>query len=902
MPTVSQRKVLQDLGYAPRLNPPEVVGQPAAFVRGPNVDANQVNQLVRSLGEFNSALQEHGDAQYQRKVDEAPAKALETLKLARAQTEKTIGDYVGQSLITEGASPKVRQLTYQLIGERMAAEDYNRALFDKRNRVATESNPENPEDIIIETRKEFLQRLGDNMFIKQGADSVMLNAENSFRANSRAAQDAMFEESVRSNVGVGIQQTIEGSFGDLTIAPEAKAEGVNKLFDYLSRLRASGVKNPTDIFITNVTTAVANLAQQQKYAQARELIEAVEGRAIVDDKGVALGVFGQREDAKGALTRAFQMVDNLERQNEERNESESNRARVHKENLGKEAAANIVADALAKGRLFDPQLETEIRTAVEAAVPASIAGGNGSAVLAALSVLTQYRNAPQGSDPQASVNFLNALESGNIERAEAIMNGPTVSAQTRVSMTSELNKARGFTDIMRSPSIGSALNGMQAIMRQASKAVAQDGSDVIDDLTPERQTIISKTLGAFRNKVFTDVKAERAQHPEMDNDTFSFSVLPGIVAKHQESVLNAFNTEWKQVEQRAGFGEVDPSGKELKLSKKFGTTSEPWFRSMTDSEKVANLNAVADSVGFALEQSGGELSLFDPKSKQALTLLARKKAEYWPVVSELGKTIAADPTKTAGLASTYFNIRNRFGYTTDEVLSGVTREGVTIPIEDWQKRGLAFTTPMFGTAEDLKAQVDSYRALSAKLSKEGITPEEKLELEAQEEVHPIYRLSKALNLTNDRAVGAFIKSQEKVLRALGNVTPATKIESPKPGQPNTPIQPPATAGGPVSRKAFEAEFNQPAGLDWFSQSNRILEQRNQMRQALFSVMAEKLGVKDQQMGSSTFSTPGWKRIASDPAKYDALFSALPKAEQDAVYGEAMSRARQQKFSPIKASR
>jgi hypothetical protein len=311
---------------------------------------------------------------------------------------------------------------------------------------------------------------------------------------------------------------------------------------------------------------------------------------------------------------------------------------------------------------------------------------------------------------------------------------------------------------------------------------------------------------------------------------------------------------------------------------------------------------VADSVGFALEQSGGELSLFDPKSKQALSLLSKKKAEYWPVVTELGKTIAADPAKTAGLASTYFNIRNRFGYTTDEVLAGVTKEGVTIPIEDWQKRGLAFTTPMFGTQEDLKAQVDSYRALSAKLSKEGITPEEKLELEAQEETHPIYRLSKTLNLTNDRAVGAFIKSQEKVLRALGNVTPATRVVAPKPNQPNTPEVRPADAGGPVSRKAFEAEFSQPAGLDWFSQSNKILEQRDRLRTSLFSVIAEKFGVTEEGLGSSTFTTPAWKKVARNSKKYDELFNALPKAEQDAMYGEAMSRARQQNFSPIKARR
>ena len=220
---------------------------------------------------------------------------------------------------------------------------------------------------------------------------------------------------------------------------------------------------------------------------------------------------------------------------------------------------------------------------------------------------------------------------------------------------------------------------------------------------------------------------------------------------------------------------------------------------------------------------------------------------------------------------------------------------------------MLFRSPMFGTSEDLKAQVDSYRKIATALEKEGITPEQKADLEAQEELNPLFRLTKTLGLTNDRAVGAFIKAQEKALRALGGVTPVTKAPTPSVTVPNSP-EPQIGFGQPVpppepdpATKAFLREFEQPGGLDYATRPAQVLEARDKLRDATYAVLAKKFNVQPERLGSSVYNTPPWKVVRKNPEKFDALLRALPAAEREAVYNEIMSSARHTSYSSITAA-
>lgn len=857
-------------------------------------------QLVKALGEVNQSVTRLGDQMFsdyqQQALEEAPAKAITLLEESKKQTEKTIEDFVSQRLINEGASPKVRRLTYATIGERRAADEYTNILFGKKNRAVTEVNPANPDDLIDEARKEFLESLGSNIFIREGASGIMLNAEARFRENARNEQDALFENKVRTETGILIQKTIEGYFGDPRASDRDKATGVDYLFSIRDNLRKSGVKNPDAVFLTNVSTAVESMASKSQFMQARELLDSVDARMITDEKGASLGVYGQREDAKSVVARMHVMLDLRERQSEEQDSNEHNKARLRKVSLAKEAAANVVAEAIKNNNLYSPDLETKVREAVEQAVPGSLPGGNGEAHLEGISLLTQYRNASQASNPEALTSYQKAVDVGDMETAQAIVDSPAISAQDRVRLTADFNKAKTFSTIVNAPAVTAAMNNMLGLMRRVSKATDENGQEILDDMTGERSAATSRAIASFRAKVAAEVKATRSKYPDMDNDTFAFTVLPDIVAKHQEAVINQFDTDWKQIEQRQGFGNVEAlGGKPITL----GAIKIPkasLFGSMSSEKKVEALNAIANAVGNALERSGGELSAFAPESQKMLAELAKKKSEYWPIVQELGKSIAANPTGAENLKITYFNIRNRFGYTTDEILGGVTKEGVQIPLDEWKKRGTAFTSPVFGSYAELVNAVTSYKKLSEQLSAPDLTPEAKTDLEAQEALHPITRLAEALGITNDRAVGAFIKAQEKAVRAL-----APK-EAPKLQTPATAQQPQEEPVYTDAAAAFLKEFNEPDGLDWWSNSNKILENRDNLRQALFTEMAVKFKVEDEQIDSSRFYTKAWKVVKSDIGKYGPMLEALPKEEQDAIYRAALNRVRQAKFSPIQGAK
>lgn len=898
---ISTRKVLQDLGYAPSLNVPPVVPQPRMVVEQRNPNTAAIGQLIDSLGEFNQGLQAYGEGEYERSLDEAPDKAIALLKKAKEQTETSIQDYVSQSLITEGASPKVRQLTYNMIGERMAADDYNSALFGKRNRVAREDKPENPDDIIAETRAEFLQKLGDNIFIRAGADRVMQNADANFRSNARAEQDRLFENSVRENTGINIQRAIEGGF-DANASPEAKSEAINQVFDYLKQLRQSGVTNPNAVFLSNIQAAALQMAQQQKYSEARELLDLIDGRGISDDKGNALGVYGSREDTKKVFTQTRAAIENQEQQNEARNENDYGKAQRLKILKATDAASNLISKAISDGRLYSPELEDEVRAAIESEVPGSLPGGNGVAILEGVKILNQYRNATSSSSPEAVLTLQNAFDKGDMETANAIINSDEISAQDKIRFTAEYNKAKGFGPLLSNGYVNSVLGTMQRTMQTASKAVLADGQEVIDELTSERNALMARTVGDFRSRLRSAIKEERLKG-DLDNDTFAIDVLPGLAAKAQEEAMNKFNAEWRLIENRSGFGEVETGGKPLKLSAGIKNPSDPMFGSLPDSRKLTNLNTIADSVGKALTQSGGNLSLFDEKSRNILASMARKKEQYWPVVQDLGRKIAANPEGSEGLKSSYFNIRNRFGYTSAEVISGVSSEGVPLPTEEWQKQGLAFTTPMFANYKEFQDSYNSYKEIAKKLSAEDLTPEAKLSLEADESLNPLYQVAQKMGLNNDKAVAAFVKSQDKLLRALGDVAP-NKV---------SPVVPAAkaAASGDLSaaiqaqisdsQRSFEAEYS-AQDLDWYSQGNKVLARRDSLRKALFESIATKLGVPPEPIGDGLYSIPSWRTVASDPKKYDELFSGLSKEEQAAVYESAMANYRSGKQSLIVTSK
>lgn len=895
---ISTRKVLQDLGYPPQLRAPQVVEQPQPYVQVNRPDALAMGQLISSLGEFNKSLQSYGQAQYDKALDMAPDQAIKMYQEAKAQTEKSIQDYVSQSLITEGANPKVRQLTYNLIGERMAVDGYNTALFGKLKRAATEENPENPDDLIAETRKEFLEKLGDNMFIRSGAERIMVNAENQFRTNARSEQDRVFEQTIRSNVGYGIQQTIEQSFGNPDATDKDKAEGVNHLFEYLQRLRTSGVSNPHSVFLTNLATATESMAQKQQFAEAREFLDMVDARGLSDAKGNGLGTFGSREDAKDTITKLRVTLENRERAYEEKNEADATRAYTRKRTLGADVASNIISQALADNSLFDPALDQKVREAVEQTLPADIPGGNGAAILEALSVLNSYRASNKASDPNAILSFEKAMDSGDIETAKAILDGPSISADDKVKLNGSFVKQKNFAQMMTHPTVSSALSAMHRSVLKATNAVDSNGEEVLDDLTGERQALLTQSLGDFRAQLRGEIKASRTQHPDMDNETFSDSVLPGLVAKTQEKLMGTIKRDWDLIEKRQGFGEVDTGGKPLSLSKSVKTPKTPFFGSLDHENKVQAISTIADSVGRALEQSGGDLSVFDDKSKSVLAALSNLKRDYWPEVRTLGRSIAQNPEAPATQVAAYFNIRNRFGYTQSEVLSGTSSEGVPLPLEEWQKKGLAFTTPMFGSMKEFQDTYNSYTELSKKLQEPGITPEATKDLEFDEAAHPLTRMAEKLGLTNERAVGAFIRTQAKILRSLGGTEPEPMAPASSTAQTPTP-----DATITESESQFMSAFNNPPGLtNWVTQSNQILEHRDNMRKALFAEMAVTMGVTDQRLGGSVFVKPAWKVVADDISTYSKQFSSLPKEQQQSAYRAAISRTPSANQAPFTIGR
>ena len=86
-PNITPRKVLQDLGYAPRLNAPEPIMQPSPQIPLPARDT-ETTQLVSALGEINKNInvyaEQYTSQREQADIDNAAANSIKLLDEAKA--------------------------------------------------------------------------------------------------------------------------------------------------------------------------------------------------------------------------------------------------------------------------------------------------------------------------------------------------------------------------------------------------------------------------------------------------------------------------------------------------------------------------------------------------------------------------------------------------------------------------------------------------------------------------------------------------------------------------------------------------------------------------------------------------------------------------------------------------
>jgi len=294
---ITPRRVLQDLGYAPRLNAPEAIMQPAPQAPLPARDT-ETTQLVNALGEVNKQIAAYSDIYSTQKtqsdmqdVAANSVKLLEEARASQAKTGQNLNSYFEANAGNYGSNPSVRKALFTMIGERVASEDYTKILDDNRNRVLNTLKPENPDDVIAESRQKFLEKLGSNMFSRAGAESVMNRADNAFRNEAQSAQDQFMKAQVLENSFIKLQQTVtEGvSLKD----PKVTAANLHQQLLYLKQ---SGVTDAPDVWAKGIEQSLVNEAIKGNGPAVRQIIEELKSNPIstTDSKGVStvLGKFG----------------------------------------------------------------------------------------------------------------------------------------------------------------------------------------------------------------------------------------------------------------------------------------------------------------------------------------------------------------------------------------------------------------------------------------------------------------------------------------------------------------------------------------------------------------------------------------------------------------------------------
>ena len=741
---------------------------PAEAVRPIRPEQSELGQIANSLGFFNENLFSLGSV-YTRisnkeNLEQGQQMAMEDMAKARQITKLGFKKASEQGLIDPGANPYMRLGLYETTGK-IAGQEYREALLNRRDEVNSPYSKLTEDQLIAQERQKFAEQVGENFYAQQGFLSEANQAEQSFK-NAVIGEKAKFTQVVTEEKDAIANSKIVSSLARAT-TPEDKADALNSLRE-LHNNRSQYAPNVNALTARDVSNAIRSIAKDDP-DKAGEVLDEISAMVITRRDG-STASFGE------ILTPVVDDLYNVIEATKDRNERDWPKE-LRDTALKAEVAIdeNIKKFRDAGANLLDPALVTTIEAEVMKVAPKA----KSSFVI---QTIREYLSQVSAPAQQLAVNHAYKLAETNPDEAIQFVSnsiGKSISWEAGQQLKQSLAKANDNLQLINSP----ASNSYYKLLSDGFKT-----NSMFDSMTEaEQEVFVLNSRAVFDSNVASFIESLDPALPNTEVNKFLRQELPKITEKTKNDLFRV--QDQKALETQAYLSprlknEIKTGAEDIKVN----PVAEWKLSSLVFPNTNPNPNEVLLSRWNRLEQlqnqldvtaRGTALPAFRPE--QALReqgelkqFMANKSQTYLTQLSKLikdGGVEVADmfgddrnsefytftPEQTEKYNADYIKIKSRMGFSSTELSSGVTSDGVKFDPKTLSTDGTLF----FKSSDEARKAIDAYKN-AVKTDANGFTT-----FEGSAQGYYVQTLIDLYGLKDEATLTNFFANQKLKLELLG---------------------------------------------------------------------------------------------------------------------------------------
>jgi hypothetical protein len=741
---------------------------PAEAVRPIRPEQSELGQIANSLGFFNENLFSFGSV-YTRisnkeNLEQGQQMAMEDMAKARQITKLGFKKASEQGLIDPGANPYMRLGLYETTGK-IAGQEYREALLNRRDEVNSPYSKITEDQLIAQERQKFAEQVGENFYAQQGFLSEANQAEQSFK-NAVIGEKAKFTQAVTEEKDALATSKIVSSLSK-AITPEDKSNALSSLMELYNN-RSQYAPNVNALTARDVGNAIRSIAKDDP-TKAQQVLDEVT-TMVVSRRDGSTASFGE------ILTPVVDDLQNIidsSLDKEERNWERSQRRENFRANV--EIDSNIKKFVDSGANLLDD--------AIVPSIVAEVMKTNPNADIASVTQTTREKMAQVSApDQEQAINFVYELAKTNPEQAIEFLNsaeGVSISWQASQQLKQSLTKANDNLQLINSP----ASNSYYKLLSDGFKT-----NTMFDSMTEsEQEVFVLNSRAVFDSNVASFIESLDPAMPNTEVNKLLRQELPKITEKTKNDLFKVQNQ--KALETQAYLSprlknEIKTGAQDPKVN----PVAEWKLASLVFPTTNPNPNEILLSRWNRLEQLQNQLDVTAQGTKipefrpeQALReqgelkqFMANKSQNYLTQLSKLinaGGVEVADmfgddrnsefytftPEQTEKYNADYLKIKSRMGFSSTELSSGVTSDGIKFDPKTLSTDGTLFFK---STAERVKAWEDYRNAVRTDAN--GFTT-----FEGSAQGYYIQTLIDLYGLKDEDSLNNFIANQKLKLELLG---------------------------------------------------------------------------------------------------------------------------------------
>lgn len=789
MPTeqITPRKVLQDLGYAPALRVPEPIQQPTPAVQKfGNQDLAQVNQLVNALGNFNTnisnfalGMRESQLKEQQNLIASDVNKLTQEYSQLKDKNNQTLSSYVEQGLISYGRLPEVRKNALIYMGKQKANELFGTAFTERADEVTRLENPANPDEVAADIYNKVMSGLGDNQYVRAGADEVFASFKTNFAVNAAQAKDKRFEYQTAQNTSAEVQGLVDRF--SVAQTPEEQHGTLSELFKVQNSLRNSGVNEYKKLFSTSLSQAVTSLSVSDP-EKAQHLITQLNDFPIKDEQGKVVGQFGRTTEERFLLAKLTQEADRAFDAKMAKQEQTFKAVQNELKTKGEEAVNTFLPEYIKAGKpVTSPELIKAVNESIAQQYGNLPASSQGAIFAAAMNRIHSVQS-DIPVNPEVYKRALDSASRGDTEGYDSAVS--LMSPEQQVVYNANREKLLSFGNITQSPAVSASLQQLNQALNRNLKVSETDPQDVQE----QKLGIAITAAQEHKQKVFELIQTLRPEFKGTDEEFMNSREFLSGVNKITSDIQKEQLTKW-ETDQRINEAKAKESTPKSALSKLFPKVSVNSYVRPNSQQLFQNIKTTAESYYTAMDGVSFDAESFISDKKQLNSFRTMQQniksaRAALPEIAHAARTgeqdgVALSPMDMRLANEAYSAMKKVVGYSSKELVRGVTNEGLPVNVEQMANTGEYLTVPLFQSFDSLQKEKSELQNLLVQYS-QATDKAVKEDLKAAIQYNPLFTMLQKLNIDplnhSPSNTKFFFVRQAKILKNLLPVsTPSADV-------------------------------------------------------------------------------------------------------------------------------